>query len=78
MNVTQGSWRFPEGNAVGNLNKTDNNVFTRNRNEHALILHRGISTAGPTGIFTCVIPDSNNVKQQVYFGIYDIDEGKLL
>ena len=73
----QGSWMFPEGNAVGSLNKADSNVFTRNRNERALVLHRGISAAGPTGIFTCVIPDSNNVRQKVYFGIYNIDEGKL-
>ena len=75
---SQGSWRFPEGNAVGSLNKADNNVFTRNRNERALVLHRGINAAIPTGIFTCVIPDSNNRVQQVYFGIYDFDEGKLL
>ena len=72
---SQGSWRFPEGNAVGSLN--DNNVFTRNRNQHAVVLHHEISAAGPTGIFTCVIPDSNNVTQQVNFGIYDFDEGKL-
>ena len=75
---SQGSWRFPEGKNVGSLNRADNNVFTRNRNERALVLHRGINGAVPTGIFTCVIPDSNNRVQQVYFGIYDFDEGKLL
>ena len=75
---SQGSWRFPEGKPVDSLNRADNNVFTRNRNEHALVLHRAISTVGPSGIFTCVIPDSNNIVQQVYFGIYDFDEGKLL
>ena len=49
---SQGSWMFPEGNAVGSLNGADNNVFTRNRNERALVLHRGINCAVPTGIFT--------------------------
>ena len=73
----QGSWMFPEGNDVGRLILANNNEFSRNRSERAVILHRGISAAGPTGIFTCVIPDSNNIVQQVYFGIYNIDEGKL-
>ena len=73
----QGSWMFPQGNAVGRLSLSDNIEFSRNRSERAVVLHRGISAAGPTGIFTCVIPDRNNVVQQVYFGIYNIDEGKL-
>ena len=74
---SQGSWIFPEGNAVGRLSLADNNEFSRNRYGHAVVLHRVISDIGPTGIFTCVIPDSNNLTQQVYFGIYNIDEGKL-
>ena len=74
---SQGSWLFPEGNAVGSLRFAENNEFSRNRSERAVVLHRGINAAGPTGIFTCVIPDSNNVVQQVYFGIYNIVEGKL-
>ena len=74
---SHGSWIFPEGNAVGSSSFADNNEFSRNRYERAVVLHRGISAAGPTGIFTCAIPDSNNLTQQVYFGIYNIDEGKL-
>ena len=74
---SQGSWIFPEGNAVGRLSLANNNEFSRNRYGRAVVLHRGISDVEPTGIFTCVIPDSNNLTQQVYFGIYNIDEGKL-
>ena len=74
---SQGSWMFPEGNAVGRLSLANNNEFSRNRSERAVVLHRGMSASRSTGIFTCVIPDSNNVRQQVYFGIYNIDEGKL-
>ena len=75
---SQGSWMFPDGNVVGRLSTpVNNNEFSRYRNGRAVVLHRGISAAGPTGIFTCVIPDSNNVMQQVYFGIYNLDEGKL-
>ena len=75
--VSQGSWMFPEGNTVGSLSIADSNKFSRNRSERAVVLHRRTSASRPTGIFTCVIPDRNNVVQQVYFGIYNIDEGKL-
>ena len=73
---SQGSWMFPEGNDVGSSSFADNNEFSSHRSEHAILLYRGINAAGPTGIFTCVIPDGNNAPQQVYFGIYNIDEGK--
>ncbi len=38
--------------------------------KQAVILHRGINAVGPSGIYTCNIPNQNRRDQKLYFGIY--------
>ena len=73
-----GDWRFPNNDVVSSRGAASPSVFSRNRAERAILLHRGINAMGPTGIFTCVIPDGSSNDQNVYFGIYDEAKGKLI
>ena len=62
-----GNWFFPDRSRVpsdGSLNTT----FTRTRDKMVLRLkHKG---GGVEGIYRCEIPDSMNVTQTIYIGVY--------
>ena len=75
---TGGAWRFPNNAVVDHRYGSTSSVFSRSRTEHAILLHRGNSTLGPTGIFTCEIPDSSSKDQNVNFDIYDFITTNLL
>ncbi len=64
-----GDWLFPNGSAVISRGISNVNMFSRNRNKQALLLHRGVNATEPSGIFTCNIPDANLQDQKVYFDI---------
>jgi len=66
----KGDWIFPDSSTVGSMSTTLNKIFSRNRNARALLLHRGPTATGPTGIYTCMIPDRSGTVRALYFGIY--------
>ena len=59
-------WFFPNGSRVlGSANKQD---FYRNRGQMVVRLNR--RRGGEEGIYRCEIPDSMNVIQTIYIGVY--------
>ena len=69
--VTNGSnsrwnWFFPNGTRVPS--KDNESDFYRTRDEMVVLLNRRGS--GEDGIYRCEIPDSMNVTQTVYIGVY--------
>ena len=67
-----GNWFFPNGTRVpaGN-SKWD---IYRNRGEMVVCMHR--RRGGEEGIYRCVIPDSMNVLQTIYIGVYAANTGE--
>ena len=70
-------WMLPGGSLVARKSGAVVDNFYRSRGSSAVLLHRGLSTSGPSGVFTCVIPDSQDHRQQVFVGIYPPDAGKV-
>ena len=65
-----GAWRFPNG-AVVIENQSADVYFTRGLS--SLLLNRRSSAVGPTGVYTCLIPDAQDIdsaSQTLYIGIY--------
>ncbi len=54
---------------VGIINASPSADFTRGRGPSAVLLHRMNSGVGPTGVYTCEIPDENHVVQQLYIWV---------
>ena len=75
---TMGVWRLPNNSVAISKGMSNANMFSRNRDTQALLLHRGINVSEPSGIFICDIPDANMQDQQAYFGIYKMGEGMSL
>lgn len=69
-----GIFRFPDGNEVSSRASATSMIFSRNK--QSLLLHRGNNATGPTGIYTCEIPDHDDMNQYVYFGVYNSNQGK--
>jgi hypothetical protein len=61
------SWKFPNGTPVGEDATTDV-YFTRGFS--SLILNRKSSAVGPTGVYTCVIPDASNTSRTLYVTVF--------
>ncbi len=67
-----GNWYLPgESVPVVDTNSASpSSDFTRGRGPSVVLLHRMNSDAvGPTGVYTCEIPDENHVVQQLYIGV---------
>ena len=61
-----GNWYFPNGTR---LPSTGNHWgFHRNRGEMVVCMHR--RRGGVSGIYRCEIPDSVDVTQTIYIGVY--------
>ena len=69
----RGLWRFPGGADVTESESAD---FLFTRGYSSLLLNRRNSAMGPTGIYTCLIPDARDVLHTLYFGIYNASGGK--
>ena len=67
-----GDWYFPDGSrAPIESNHVD---FRRTRGKMVVRLNR--RRGGEDGIYRCVIPDSVNVIQTIYIGVYTANIGK--
>jgi hypothetical protein len=74
--ANRGIWRYPGGiNNVGEVTSADI-YFTRGFS--SLLLNRRSSAVGPTGVYTCLIPDARNVLRTLSIGLYGADGGELI
>ena len=62
---------------AGNQNDSEITEFSGTRDRSCVILHRGSQSTGPTGIFTCVVPDVNGELLKVYFTVYNGQGGMI-
>ena len=69
-----GKWFFPNGNAVPGNGSQLNLYRTRGKMVVRLNRRRG----GEEGIYRCEIPDSLNVTQNIYIGVYTASIGEWL
>ena len=64
------NWYFPSGaKVVGFVGLSTS--FYRNRGQMVVRLNR--KRGGEDGIYRCVIPDSMNVTQTIYIGVYTVN-----
>ena len=72
MGHTLGNWFLPNGTRVPSLgNQWD---FHRTRDQMKVLLHR--RRGEEEGIYRCEIPDTMNVTQSIYIGVYSISTGE--
>ena len=70
--VTIGNWYFPNGTRVpGSSIQWD---FHRARGQMMVLIHR--RRGGEEGIYRCEIPDTMNVTQTIYIGVYSASTGE--
>ena len=70
-----GNWFFPNGSRVPSPGIQRD--FIRSRGQSVVRLHR--VGGGVSGVYLCIIPDSMNVDQTIYIGVYsrtDTQAGK--
>ena len=63
-----GVWRSPDGSDVSGSTIADVYLV---RGFSSLLLNRRSSAVGPTGVYTCLIPDAGNVVRTLYVGVDD-------
>ena len=63
---SRGNWFFPNGTRVPSTGAQWDFYRTRGQMELALQRRRG----GEEGIYHCEIPDSMNITQNIYIGVY--------
>ena len=73
-----GNWFFPNGTRVPNGDKepasyNNNTDFYGDRDKMVVRLNR--RRGGEDGIYSCEIPDSANVNQTIYIGVYNASSG---
>ena len=69
---SSGNWFFPNGTRVPSLG--NNLDIYRNRGPMVVRLHR--RRGGEEGIYRCEIPDTMNVNQIIYIGVYSASTGE--
>ena len=67
-----GIWFYPNDTRVPNEQKKWD--FYKNRGQMRVVLNR--RRGGVEGIYRCEIPDSMNVTQTIYIGVYTGDTGE--
>jgi hypothetical protein len=67
--VNRGIWKFPDGTNVEE-DTTADIYFTRGFS--SIHLNRRSSAVGPTGVYTCVIPDAGNVPRTLTITIGEL------
>ena len=68
----RGDWYFPDGTRV--LSTPNNSEIHRTRDQMAVRMNR--RRGGEEGIYHCEIPDSMNVNQTIYIGVYNTSSGE--
>ena len=77
--LSLGSWAFPNGTKVpSEIVNYDTGLewdFYRDRGHMVVHMHR--RRGGEEGIYSCEIPDSTNVTQTIYIGVYTASTGEV-
>ena len=69
-----GGWYFPNGGKVLNSGAG----FSVERGTSFIALTYSGSASPPSGLYRCVVPDSNNQSVTLFAGIYGNNEGKII
>ena len=64
--IAGGSWLFPNGTRV----PSTSNQWNFYRTRHQMVVRLSRRRGGEDGIYFCKIPDSMNVIQTIYIGVY--------
>ena len=72
-NLSLGNWLFPNGTRVPSNNVSSD--FYRDRDQMVVRMKR--RRDGEEGIYRCEIPDSVNVTQTIYIGVYNTSTGEV-
>ena len=72
MMPTLGNWYFPNGTRVPTLGVGWD--FYKDRGQMVVGMHR--RRGGEEGIYRCEIPDTMNVTQTIYIGVYSANTGE--
>ena len=66
-----GEWFLPgKTSPVVDISSVDNmENFTRSRGPSAVLLNRRSSAVGPTGLYTCQVPDGSGMVRTLYIGV---------
>ena len=67
-----GNWYFPNGSRVP-CSESESGFF---RSRHQMAVHLQHRRGGAEGIYRCEIPDTMNVTQTIYIGVYSTKTGK--
>ena len=68
----KGNWFFPNGTRVA----SDGDQWDIVRNTIQSVVHLNHRGGGVDGIYRCEIPDSMNVTQTIYIGVYTATTGE--
>ena len=69
-----GEWYFPgNGSTVGTSGGAGS--IYRNRGPSVVRLNRRNNAMMPSGVFRCEIPDANGTNQNIYVGVYSVENG---
>ena len=67
-----GDWYFPDGTRVFSTHNDSDIYGTRGE----MVVHLNRRGGGEEGIYYCEIPDSVNVNQTIYIGVYNTNSGE--
>ena len=67
-----GNWFYPDKSRIPKEQNTQD--FYRDRGAMVVLMHR--KRGGVDGIYSCKIPDSLNVPQTIYIGVYNASTGE--
>ena len=65
----RGVWIFPNGSEV--VQESMGGDIYHDRSYNSVILSRRNDAVGPTGIYTCEIPDTGNTNRILHIGVYN-------
>ena len=63
-----GEW-FLAGQTMPVVDVSSADDFTRGRGPSAVLLNRRNNAAGPTGVYTCMLPDGSGQDRTLYIGV---------
>jgi hypothetical protein len=71
----RGIWRFPDGMVVQADRSAD---FYRTRGYSSHLINRKDGVVEPTGVYTCLMPDAEDVLRTLYINVHDAGEQRTV
>ena len=72
--IAFGDWFFPNGTVIPSDSENNQSDIYGSRGQMVVRMHR--RRGGEEGIYCCMIPDTMNVTQTIYIGVYSISTGE--